>query len=458
MATSVMAAGVFGLVSLASTVTAPDPVPPASAAQCPLTPAGGTGTSPQITGSATPPSVLALRAPGKAFTTPDEVTTPATPVAPAAPVAAVSMPYDLPATRGTTGAEEAVDAQGRVPSTGGKVTWSQHAGLGAAYRDYYITMRWNYAAWNWDGTATGIDQAQYQWFADQPRLVLVTNPRTHKSIIAAAIEAGPGPWVGAVGSDLRGKEQGPSHGWPNPTRGTPAGYTGIVSGFPPVALAALDAKTGYLGQTGDELIYQWAPDQNAIPGPTGSTAVDGGASTRPGATCTETGPNPGPVIYQGVSVTIPANPKAVWRDTDYSKTVITAPSAALAKGIAAGLKYLGTPYVWGGGGPSGPDHGCGRADCLPDLGFDCSGLTSYVLANAGVNVPTYSGAQRDASKAVPWDQALPGDIIGYPGHVSIFLGVINGQRMQLEAPETGDFVKVSGVTRSDVDPVVYRWV
>ena len=76
------------------------------------------------------------------------------------------------------------------------VTWSQHAALGQPYRDFYITMRWSYAAWNWDGTSTAIDQAQFTWFAEKPRLVLVTNPRTGASIVAAALEAGPAPWVG----------------------------------------------------------------------------------------------------------------------------------------------------------------------------------------------------------------------------------------------------------------------
>ena len=97
--------------------------------------------------------------------------TPATPVAaaaagPATPASpATAMPYPLPATHGFTGSEEAVNEAGQVASTGGAVTWANFAGLGQPYRDYYITMRWNYAAWNWDGTATDIDQDQYNWMA-----------------------------------------------------------------------------------------------------------------------------------------------------------------------------------------------------------------------------------------------------------------------------------------------------
>ena len=57
---------------------------------------------------------------------------------------------------------------------------------------------------------------------------------------------------------------------------------------------------------------------------------------------------------------------------------------------------------------------------------------------------------------MPWDQALPGDLVGYDGHITVYLGVIDGQRMQLESPQSGDYIKVSGV-RPDADSVVHRW-
>src|SRR5664279_4930168 len=155
---------------------------------------------------------------GYSTTNPAPATTPATIVTGITP--ATAMPYPLPATHGFTGSEEAVNAAGQVASTGGAVTWANFASLGQPYRDYYITMRWNYGAWNWDGTATDIDQDQYNWMAagnnGKPWLVLVTNPRTHSSIIAAAIEAGPGPWVGVVSDTQRSIENGPANGWPNP--------------------------------------------------------------------------------------------------------------------------------------------------------------------------------------------------------------------------------------------------
>ena len=224
------------------------------------------------------------------------------PAAPAAPAAGVStaMPYPLPATHGFTGYEAAINTMGSVDAgRSGQVTFSSFASLGQPYRDFYITMRWNYAAWNYDGTSTDIDQAQNQWFAAKPRLVLVSNPRTGKSIISDVMESGPAPWVGTAKSSGNGTD--PSGIWKNPTRGTPDGYKGIVSGFPPAAISALGAVAGYPGQTGDDLIYQWAPDQNAIPGPTTLVAMQAG----PGATSASlglTGCAPCPSDLSGISV------------------------------------------------------------------------------------------------------------------------------------------------------------
>jgi cell wall-associated NlpC family hydrolase len=57
------------------------------------------------------------------------------------------------------------------------------------------------------------------------------------------------------------------------------------------------------------------------------------------------------------------------------------------------------------------------------VGFDCSGLTTYAWSKAGVQLVRQSGQQiRDAS---PLDrsQAKAGDLVQYPGHVMMYLGV-----------------------------------
>lgn len=163
------------------------------------------------------------------------------------------------------------------------------------------------------------------------------------------------------------------------------------------------------------------------------------------------------VSYSGTTVTIPNVPDV---PTDVRGRQIQAPTPKVAAAIAAGLSWLGTPYSWGGGGPGGPSLGiCGPSGAENDChvnGFDCSGLTSFVAAHWGTTLPRLSGEQRNQSRGVPWDQAQPGDLQGSDGHITIYLGQIDGQRMRLEAPYSGAHVRISTVP-TNADSVVYRY-
>lgn len=151
--------------------------------------------------------------------------------------------------------------------------------------NYYITMRWRYAKWNWDGTS--VPGSEDVGFYNKHPKVLVTNPRNHKSIIAIALESGPAPWTGVDTSP----NNNPKDGWTNPQDGTPPTYKGRVSGFPPPGFHALGAiQTTNNGATGDKLEYAWAPDQSAKPGPT-DLSVDNIASATAGCNSTGSGSN-----------------------------------------------------------------------------------------------------------------------------------------------------------------------
>jgi cell wall-associated NlpC family hydrolase len=94
------------------------------------------------------------------------------------------------------------------------------------------------------------------------------------------------------------------------------------------------------------------------------------------------------------------------------------------------MKYLGIPYVWAGATPSG--------------GFDCSGLVLYVYAKFGVQFPHGATMQAHMGDPVSLSDAQPADLVffGTPAfyhHVGIYIG--NG--LFIEAPHTGDVVKVS---------------
>jgi cell wall-associated NlpC family hydrolase len=85
---------------------------------------------------------------------------------------------------------------------------------------------------------------------------------------------------------------------------------------------------------------------------------------------------------------------------------------------------------------SGPDH------------FDCSGLTMYVYAHAGVYLPHSSSAQFSSGRHVDRSDLRPGDLVFFGSpihHVGIYIG--NGD--MIESPEAGESVRVSGAFRGD---------
>ena len=188
----------------------------------------------------------------------------------------------LPATRGGAGIEGNINDKGEIiddntgaPKDVGKsVALAKHAALGQEYRDYYITMRWRYATWAWDGSAKP-SRGEVNWYRDAPRKVLVTNPDTGRSIVAVALEAGPAPYTGTP----QGKDT-PHDYWDGFVDGTPAGFNGRVAGFPPKAVEALGMvqweyggpDSGHERGKGSNLIYAWAPDQRVVPGPTNLAA------------------------------------------------------------------------------------------------------------------------------------------------------------------------------------------
>lgn len=111
--------------------------------------------------------------------------------------------------------------------------------------------------------------------------------------------------------------------------------------------------------------------------------------------------------------------------------------------IAAAKSQIGVPYSWGGGGPAGPSRGIAQGANI--VGFDCSGLMQYAYSKVGVDVGGTTVTQ--VTKGTHVDglkDALPGDLIFWPGHVALYLG--NGQ--VVHAPHTGSFVKIVPVSQA----------
>jgi hypothetical protein len=88
------------------------------------------------------------------------------------------------------------------------------------------------------------------------------------------------------------------------------------------------------------------------------------------------------------------------------------PSARAAVALKAAGTALGRPYCFDGGDANGPTHGGGGAGCpAGTVGFDCSGLTLYAWAQAGVDLPHYSGDQYHRGRKIPLRAVAPGDLV-----------------------------------------------
>jgi peptidoglycan DL-endopeptidase CwlO len=104
------------------------------------------------------------------------------------------------------------------------------------------------------------------------------------------------------------------------------------------------------------------------------------------------------------------------------------PDARYTGVVGIAMRYLGTPYVWGGASPSG---------------FDCSGFIMYVYAQVGVSLPHNAAMQYGYGTPVSRSQLAPGDLVFFNGlgHAGIYIG--NGQF--IHSPHTGDVVKISSL-------------
>jgi cell wall-associated NlpC family hydrolase len=129
--------------------------------------------------------------------------------------------------------------------------------------------------------------------------------------------------------------------------------------------------------------------------------------------------------------------------------------------VTAAESQIGVPYVWSGGGPTGPTNG----------GFDCSGLVLYAVFQASggaINLPHLSEAQVTMGTAVTsgtGSQILasgllqPGDVIGFFNldrdnawdHVGIYVG--NDE--MVAAPQPGQDVQVQPLDNAYWENV--RW-
>lgn len=101
--------------------------------------------------------------------------------------------------------------------------------------------------------------------------------------------------------------------------------------------------------------------------------------------------------------------------TGASDVTTTSPAGPLnTKIVAAATRYDGVPYRWGGATPSG---------------WDCSGMTTYVLHHdVGLNLPSNAHTTSQVfyvwsgAATIPRSQCQAGDLVCWPSHIAIATG------------------------------------
>ncbi len=169
-----------------------------------------------------------------------------------------------------------------------------------------------------------------------------------------------------------------------------------------------------------EMQAQYAASQSSGGG--GNSSSSGGSSSGGGTTSTG-----GATATGGGATSAPAASAPV--------SNAPSPSGRVGVAISAAQGQLGVPYRY--------------ATSNPGESFDCSGLTHYAWAQAGVSLPRNSRAQAAMLPSVPPSEAQPGDLLFYYSPIS-HVGIYLGGGAILHAPATGDVVKISSVSWNKV--------
>ena len=203
-----------------------------------------------------------------------------------------------------------------------------------------------------------------------------------------------------------------------------------------VCTAGLGVLAGHAACTGRTVpapgMTASAPSTTHMPSVTATAPAptDGQPTAAPSAlTCTIDGGKPAVAV-----VVAPA---------DYR--VPAGPSPVAAAAITWALAQLGTPYTLGGD-CTAPRSGNPARQC------DCSSLMQIAYRHAGVSIPRTTTEQVHAGIGVSAIDVAPGDLVfipgsggtrSRPGHVGMYLG----GGLLVQAPHTGDVVKITPLSR-----------
>ncbi|MBF6297420.1 peptidoglycan DD-metalloendopeptidase family protein [Nocardia amamiensis] len=113
--------------------------------------------------------------------------------------------------------------------------------------------------------------------------------------------------------------------------------------------------------------------------------------------------------------------------------------------VEAAHEWLGTPYVWGGGGPQGPSGG----------GLDGPGLTSaavFAASSGAVTLPRTAEQQWEAGVEVPMSRVQPGDLVfsSFGPRGPALVGIYTGNGRMIQSVPGADARSAGGVSEVPV--------
>jgi len=107
-------------------------------------------------------------------------------------------------------------------------------------------------------------------------------------------------------------------------------------------------------------------------------------------------------------------------------------SGGAQQAVQTALAQIGDPYVWAAGGPNA---------------FDCSGLTSYAWASAGVSLPHSSSQQYNQGTRISRSQVRAGDLVFFYSPIS-HVGIAINNTQMVHASTYGVPVKIADIDSS----------
>ncbi len=117
---------------------------------------------------------------------------------------------------------------------------------------------------------------------------------------------------------------------------------------------------------------------------------------------------------------------------DLPRVAVGPASGAAQKAVQTALAQIGDPYVWAAAGPNQ---------------FDCSGLTSYAWAAAGVSLPHSSSQQYGYGTHISRSEVRAGDLVFFYSPIS-HVGIAINNTQMVHASTYGVPVKIANIDSS----------